>query len=73
MQRSDYPGFAKHRSEHARLIKVLQEQISHIRAGRIGALEDLRVQMLDWIVSHTNGYDFDTFIRSGFFDPEKLS
>lgn len=70
LERAGYPGLANHRVEHARLVVALQDHVAHYRAGRIGEIDDLRVRMLDWIVSHTNGYDYDTFVRSGFFKSE---
>lgn len=65
-----HPGLTNHRIEHGRLLAALGNHAAHFKVGRIGAIDDLRVRMLDWIVTHTNGYDYETFVRSGLVNTE---
>ena len=50
-------NIADHKAEHRRVLKEVKGIIDDFRGGRLAALEHLRVNILELVINHINGWD----------------
>jgi hemerythrin-like metal-binding protein len=55
-----------HKEQHKRILLVLQNMIHDFVSGRISISSNLKMMILDWIITHINETDRDTFLIENF-------
>lgn len=61
IRRYHLPNLDRQREEHRRILKMLREILQEFETGRISSAFRLRIRILDWVISHINQIDFETF------------
>lgn len=55
------PNLELQKSEHARIIRSLEERSGDFKSGRVTVSPDLRRSIFLWIIDHISGTDYETF------------
>ncbi|MEW6168637.1 MAG: bacteriohemerythrin [Pseudomonadota bacterium] len=57
MERSGYPGLARHRIIHGQLLDRVTELLLRLRAGEPGIDEQIQFFLKNWLTAHIKGID----------------
>jgi len=61
IERHELEGLENQKTQHARILSMLQERIQDYEAGRLTTTLNLKLAVLEWIVVHINGVDYEDF------------
>lgn len=67
MDKYHLPAIDEHKREHARILKMLKNAIDDFNKGKIKVSQQLKEQVMDWLIKHINVVDY------AYFDIENWS
>jgi len=61
MKERGLPGLEEHHEEHEHLLEAIQGYRQHFEERRLSLTSNLKIQMMEWWINHTNGTDYIAF------------
>ncbi len=61
MNQYHLPNMASHKKEHAQILNMLKNVLDDFENGKIKVSQQLKEQIMYWIINHINGTDYEYF------------
>ncbi|MGL1903400.1 MAG: ABC transporter transmembrane domain-containing protein [Fibrobacterales bacterium] len=61
IERMNLDGLDKQKKEHREILTTFSEIIEDFRQGRSKITHSLKLSLMDWVISHINNLDYETF------------